>query len=426
MDFKNKYVLASAAFIIIGLIVYLLSDIVFYIIAAWVISMIGAPLTIFLRRYIGKNLSAILTLSIFVFFFALLLYTFIPPLVQQARNLATIDYESVINSFEEPINDWERWLIDKGLMEGNKDSGELMIPTDTIKVTEPLVISKTIKLDSLISSGGDTLTHTNISLVINIQNPDFKNSSLQDKTRVEITDSFFDRVRKNLFNVINPARISILFSTMVGWIGNTIIAILSILFISFFFLREQGLFSNAISSLVPEKYETQTGEAVSQSSSLLIRYFTGVVIQITVITVYVSAVLSIMGIKNALLIGFFAAVMNVIPYLGPILGATFGVIITLTSNLDIPFYNEMLPMLFKVILVFASMQLIDNFILQPNIFSKSVKAHPLEIFIVILTGAKLAGIIGMVLAIPIYTVFRVVGKVFLSEFKIIQAITRRI
>ncbi|HMQ07846.1 MAG TPA: AI-2E family transporter [Saprospiraceae bacterium] len=426
MDFKNKYVLASGAFIIIGIIVYLLSDIVFYIIAAWVISMIGAPLTIFLRRYIGKNLSAILTLSIFVFFFALLLYTFIPPLVQQARNLATIDYESVINSFEEPINDWERWLIDKGLMEGNKDSGELKNPTDSIQETKPLVISKTVKLDSLISSGGDTLIHTNISLVINIQNPDFKNNSLQDKTRVEITDSFFDRVRKNLFKVINPARISILFSTMVGWVGNTIIAILSILFISFFFLREQGLFSSAISSLVPEKYEIQTGEAVSQSSKLLIRYFTGVVIQITVITVYVSVVLSILGIKNALLIGFFAAVMNVIPYLGPILGATFGVIITLTSNLDIPFYNEMLPMLFKVILVFASMQLIDNFILQPNIFSKSVKAHPLEIFIVILTGAKLAGIIGMVLAIPIYTVFRVVGKVFLSEFKIIQTITRRL
>jgi len=72
------------------------------------------------------------------------------------------------------------------------------------------------------------------------------------------------------------------------------------------------------------------------------------------------------------------------------------------------------------------MQLLDNFILQPNIFSKSVKAHPLEIFIVVLMGAKIGGIIGMVVAIPIYTVLRVLAKVFLSEFKVVQSITKGI
>ena len=74
--------------------------------------------------------------------------------------------------------------------------------------------------------------------------------------------------------------------------------------------------------------------------------------------------------------------------------------------------------------VFAFMQLIDNILLQPNIFSKSVKAHPLEIFIVVMMGAKIGGIAGMVLAIPFYTAFRVIGKVFLSEFKVIQKLTR--
>jgi predicted PurR-regulated permease PerM len=72
------------------------------------------------------------------------------------------------------------------------------------------------------------------------------------------------------------------------------------------------------------------------------------------------------------------------------------------------------------------MQLLDNFILQPNIFSKSVKAHPLEIFIVVLMGAKIGGILGMVVAIPIYTVLRVLAKVFLSEFKVVQSITKGI
>jgi len=70
------------------------------------------------------------------------------------------------------------------------------------------------------------------------------------------------------------------------------------------------------------------------------------------------------------------------------------------------------------------MQLLDNFFLQPTIFGRSVKAHPLEIFIVVLVGAKLGGILGMVVAIPAYTVFRVIGKVFFSEFKVIQRITQ--
>ena len=83
----------------------------------------------------------------------------------------------------------------------------------------------------------------------------------------------------------------------------------------------------------------------------------------------------------------------------------------------------MLPMLSKVVIVFGAMQLLDNFILQPWIFSNSVLAHPLEIFIVILMGAQINGIIGMVLAIPVYTVLRVIARAFLSEFKLVQKIT---
>ena len=98
--------------------------------------------------------------------------------------------------------------------------------------------------------------------------------------------------------------------------------------------------------------------------------------------------------------------------------------ITLSSNMELSFYDEMVPLLTKVSVVFIITRLIDDIILQPNIFSKSVKAHPLEIFIIVLVGAKVGGILGMVLAIPFYTAFRVIGKVFLSEFKVIQKLTR--
>ena len=97
--------------------------------------------------------------------------------------------------------------------------------------------------------------------------------------------------------------------------------------------------------------------------------------------------------------------------------------ITISSNLDISFYSELLPKMGIIAIVFACMQFLDNFIIQPNIFSKSVKAHPLEIFIVVLMGAQVGGVVGMILAIPVYTVIRVLAKVFLSEFKLVQKIT---
>ena len=83
----------------------------------------------------------------------------------------------------------------------------------------------------------------------------------------------------------------------------------------------------------------------------------------------------------------------------------------------------MLPLLGKVVFVFGCMQMLDNFILQPFIFSNSVKAHPLEIFLIILVGAQLAGIPGMILAIPTYTVMRVIAKIFLSKYRLVKKIT---
>ena len=176
--------------------------------------------------------------------------------------------------------------------------------------------------------------------------------------------------------------------------------------------------------MVPSRYEQQTKQAVDETSRLLIRYFIGILIQVTIITLIVSLSLMLMGVKNALLIGFFAGIMNVIPYIGPLVATALGVMITLSSNLELSFYDEMIPLIVKVLLVFMFTRLIDDIILQPNIFSKSVKAHPLEIFIIVLVGAKIGGILGMVLAIPFYTAFRVIGKVFLSEFRVIQQLTK--
>jgi predicted PurR-regulated permease PerM len=125
------------------------------------------------------------------------------------------------------------------------------------------------------------------------------------------------------------------------------------------------------------------------------------------------------------LIGFFAALMNVIPYLGPLFGGALGIFLTFSSNLELDFYTEMLPLLLKVLGVFITSQWLDNYFLSPTIFSKSVLAHPLEIFLIVLMGANVAGLTGMILAIPVYTIFRIFAKEFLNQFKLVQKLTER-
>ena len=232
-------------------------------------------------------------------------------------------------------------------------------------------------------------------------------------------------MREIFSNWFKPSAIRTYFNSLIATAGNILLNVFSIIFITFFFLKEQGLFVNFIVAIAPGHYENRIRQAIHDISRMLTRYFGGILIQMTIITIFVSVLLGLLGIKNALLIGFFAALINVIPYVGPLIGAVFGLIITISSNLDLEFYTQMLPMLIKVVAVFGAMQLLDNFVLQPWIFSNSVLAHPLEIFIVILMGAQLNGIGGMVLAIPVYTVLRVIAGVFLSKFKIVQKMTVR-
>lgn len=421
MKFNIKYLIALIPIILVSGIIYYLSDIVTYILIAWVISMVGAPVVVLLRRFMNKNIAAILTLSLFVLSFLILVWIFVPPLVNQVENLSKVDYNKVVLALEEPIKDWEEWLVKKKLM---IDQDSLVNDPKEPRDVQNNIITHQILIDSFHNqrdSNGRDFKSINLLVNIHSENPTQIQSS---DNEIASGEDFFGKFKNMISDYLNPAAIQTIFGSTVNAFGNIIVGVFSVFFIGFFFLREQGLFDNIIAALVPVAYEGHARQAVDEISKLLIRYFIGILFQVVIITVLVSLPLMLLGVKNALLIGFFAGVMNVIPYIGPIIGAGFGVMITLSSNLEVPFYSEMVPILFKVITVFAIMQLIDNVLLQPNIFSKSVKAHPLEIFIIIMVGAKIGGILGMVLAIPFYTAFRVIGKVFLSEFKVIQKLTK--
>ena len=135
--------------------------------------------------------------------------------------------------------------------------------------------------------------------------------------------------------------------------------------------------------------------------------------------------MNIVGIdfRQALVMGLILGVINVIPYVGPWLGLFIAIIMGVASHMDQDFNTVVIPLVFYMIVVEAITHAIDNVVFQPVIFSSSVKAHPLEIFIVVLAAGFAAGVPGMLFGIPTYTVMRVFAREFFYHLKPVRKIT---
>ena len=134
----------------------------------------------------------------------------------------------------------------------------------------------------------------------------------------------------------------------------------------------------------------------------------------------------IFGIPNALIIAFLCAVLNIIPYVGPLIASLLAALLTMLSNLGSDFQSQILPTTIYVLIGFWIVQIIDNNVSQPIIFSKSVSSHPLEIFLVILIAGFIFGILGMIVAVPLYTIVKVISKEFFPENQIVKLLTKDI
>ncbi len=233
-------------------------------------------------------------------------------------------------------------------------------------------------------------------------------------------------IADQLNTILNFASFSDTVSSIVGVTGSIFIATFSILFLTYFFMKDAYLLDELLENLTPVNYQHEVNNILMQTKRLLSRYFIGLLIELTTMVTLLSTGLTIFGVKNALLIGFFGGMMNVIPYLGPVIGATVGMLLAVVTALSTGMYSEVFPLIFIVLGVFAGSNLIDNIVLQPLIYSSSVKAHPVEIFLIILIAGSMAGIPGMILAIPSYTVLRVIAKEFLSQFRVVQKLTKNI
>jgi predicted PurR-regulated permease PerM len=231
---------------------------------------------------------------------------------------------------------------------------------------------------------------------------------------------------KNLKSFININLIPNFLNSVLATISNLGIGMASVLFITFFFLKDKTMFLEGAKLLIPDSHEEKVLTAVEKINVLLSRYFIGLLIQLFIVFILYAIVLFIFGLPNALIIAFLCAVLNIIPYLGPLIASIMAAVLTMLSNLGSDFQSEILPTTIYVLIGFWIVQVIDNNFSQPIIFSKSVSSHPLEIFLVILIAGFLFGIMGMIIAVPLYTIIKVICKEFFPDNEFIQRITKNI
>ncbi len=233
-------------------------------------------------------------------------------------------------------------------------------------------------------------------------------------------------LEKNWMDTLNLDALPAFLNALLNWLSGFTIALFSIVFISFFLLKDAHLLQRSVLLFIPTKNHQRIATSFEKIKNLLSRYFIGLLLQITILFVIYSLVLIIFGIKNALIIAFLCALLNLIPYVGPLIGAVLMLVLTMTANLDADFSSVILPKSSYVMIGFTIGQLIDNFFSQPYIFSTSVKSHPLEIFIVIIMAGILFGTIGLIVAIPCYTSFKVIIKAFYAENRFVQSLTKNL
>ena len=242
----------------------------------------------------------------------------------------------------------------------------------------------------------------------------------KDVTIQSITVNFL----KETFDLSSVTSIVGSVASAIGSIG---IGLFSVVFIGFFFIKDPMLFRNIVAAIVPEHLEKRAIDAIGAIEHLLSRYFGGLTIEVMGVALLNFLGLSIfgkIGTSAAAGIAFITGLLNVIPYVGPWIGAAIGVVLGVVIRYSGAAAIGASPQLLMVIIVllacFLFTQMVDNFLFQPLIYSTSIKSSPLEIFIVLLIAGHVGGIVGMLVAIPAYTVVRVIASEFFYNVKAIR------
>lgn len=361
-----KYTLAAASIAIAGGLCWYFRSVLVYILLAVVVSLIGKPLMTLLQKITIKGrkapdwILAAFTIILLMVIFTAVITMIVPVVSGIVKNISLTNIEDAARRVAIPLADFNTFLIS----------------------TFP-------KLGS-----------------------DF---------RIEVV------AVQELHKLFDPSAFSSMIGSAASLVTDLGIGIFSVVFISFFFIKDDGLFTSMVAALVPDKHESNAAQAIADIGNLLSRYFIGVLIEIlgvALLNFLGLLFIARLGADAALGIAFLTGLLNVIPYVGPLFGGVLGTILGLVLKysstspvgLDVNFW------IFTIILIaiFCTTQLVDNFLYQPVIYSTSIKAKPLEIFIVLLVVGHIGGPISMIAAIPSYTAVRVIAFRFFRKIKAIR------
>ena len=358
IDRLARYIIIAAGIAIVAWLCHTFSNVLIYIIAAFVVSLIGRPLMQLLRKIRFKGKSApdwLLSIVTIVVILGILLFVVtqaIPVVARIVRDASVLNSSSLEGNPLDRVNDW---------------------------------------IVSLFPGLG----------------PDFDVIGLLVGKLKEVT---------------NLANVKTVISSVTSIVSGIAVGLFSIVFIAFFFIRDEKLFRKIVVSLVPDRLEESVGKAIADIERLLSRYFVGLLIEmfgVALIDFLGLWLVARLGVNYAAGIAFIAGILNIIPYVGPLLGEILGVVLAVILKYGTGIGLDVNIWIFALIVlaIMLAAQLVDNFIYQPVIYSTSIKASPLEIFIVILLVGHIGGVMGMLVAIPGYTVVRVIASRFFYHLK---------
>lgn len=365
-DTLSKYIIYTALAAVICAVCWYFRNILIYILIAGVLSLIGGPLSeslkkIHIRKWRFPDwAAAIVTIVIILGLLLSILTLIIPVITSIVKDISLVDVSNTVKSISGPLADFNMFLTEK---------------------------------------------FPNLG-------PDFR-----------IEKAVMEQLQK-LFSV---SVFSSVLSSVTSFLASFGVGIFSIVFIAFFFFKENGMFTRIISALIPDRHEAKAKESIGDITHLLSRYFLGLLVEIcgvAIINFLGLMFIARMGFSASIGIAFMTGIMNVVPYVGPWIGGALGTVLGIAMKyvcsthigLDVNLWTFIIIM----VAIFCVTQIVDNYFFQPIIYSSSIKAHPLEIFIVLLMAGTIGGILGMLVAIPCYTVIRVIAGKFFRNIKFIR------
>lgn len=361
-----KYLLFAACFCIVAALCWYFRNVIIYILLAVVVSLISQPIMTLLQKVRIKGrkapdwLLAIFTICLVILLFLMVVTLIIPVVSGIVKGISLSSIENTARQISVPLAEFN----------------------DFLKSTFP---------------------------------------KLGEDFRIEVA------LLNEMKTILDVSVFSSVIGSAASMVSSIGIGLFSIVFISFFFIKDSSLFSKMVAALVPDRHEETAVKAISDIGYLLSRYFTGVLIEMTgvaLINFLGLMFIARLGFNAAIGIAFLTGILNIIPYVGPLAGGALGTVLALiikySSSVPIGLDVSFIWFTLILIAIFSFTQLIDNILYQPVIYSTSIKSTPLEIFIVLLIAGHIGGTLGMLIAIPSYTVIRVVAFRFFRHIKAIR------